>query len=114
MTSRKSAAKQFTNKTCEQIAENVYGYVNGKLSPDVKRDFQRHLRVCPDCIAFLKTYKKTVAATKCVRVDDLPAGVWDNVLAFLHKRISRLSACLLAVLGEALTHYGFLLKLITG
>ena len=109
-----SAAKILTNKSCKQIAVIVYGYVNGTLSPDVKRDFQRHLRVCPDCVAFFKTYKKTVAAMKCVRVDDLPARVRDNVLAFLHKRISRLGACLLAVLGEALIHYGFLLKLITG
>jgi hypothetical protein len=109
-----SAAKLLTNKTCEQIAEIVYGYVAGKLSPGIKRDFDRHLRICPDCIAFLKTYKKTVAATKTVRVDDLPARVRDNVLAFLRKRITRVSACLLAVLGEALTHYGFLLKLITG
>ena len=109
-----SARKALTDKTCEQIAEIVYGYVNGKLSPDAKRDFQRHLRICPDCVAFFKTYKKTVAAMKCVHVDDLPARVRDNVLAFLRKRISRVSACLLAVLAQALTHYGYLLKLITG
>jgi hypothetical protein len=33
--------------------------VNDTLSPAVKRDFQRHLRICPDCVNFLNTYRKS-------------------------------------------------------
>ena len=114
MATPKVAGKTSTNKTCKQIAEIVYGYLNNKLGSGVKRDFERHLRACPDCVAFLRTYQRTVAATKAVRVDDLPANVRANILAFLRKRVPSVSTFLLAALGEALTHYGLLLRFITG
>jgi hypothetical protein len=75
-----------TSKSCKQIADLVLDYLNDNLMPNVKRDFQRHLRICPDCVHFLNTYKKTVSATRTVRPAEIPAKVKNNILDFLRKR----------------------------
>ncbi len=89
MAKRMTAAPVLTNKTCKQITELVLNYLNDNLAPTVKRDFQRHLRICPDCVSFLNTYKKTVAATRALRAEDIPATARNNLLDFLRRRISR-------------------------
>jgi putative zinc finger protein len=78
-----------TNKNCKQITDLVFDYLNGNLRPDVKRDFQQHLRVCPDCINFLNTYKKTVSVTGTVRPEEIPVKVKDNILDFLRSRVRK-------------------------
>jgi hypothetical protein len=75
-----------TSKSCKQIADLVLDYLNDNLMPNVKRDFQQHLRICPDCVHFLKTYKKTVSVTRTVRPEEIPAKVKNNILDFLRKR----------------------------
>jgi Putative zinc-finger len=86
MTARKAAARILTNRTCKEITDLIFGYLNDTLSRSVKRDFQRHLRVCPDCVNFLNTYKKTVATSRSLRSEEIPANVRDNILDFLRKR----------------------------
>jgi hypothetical protein len=94
MAKRKTAVKALTNKTCKQITDLVFNYLNDNLAPTVKRDFQRHLRICPDCVSFLKTYKKTVTVTRSLREEDIPAKVRNNLLDFLRRRIRRQQASL--------------------
>ena len=100
MAKRKQSSKAVTSKTCRQMTDLVLGYLTGKLSPSVKRAFEEHLAVCPDCVNFLNTYKKTVAVTKSVQQTDLPARVRDNILTFLRKRIRRLGAVLLYIVTQ--------------
>jgi hypothetical protein len=83
------APRVLTSKTCKEITDLIFGYVNGRLAPRVKRDFQRHLRICPDCVNFLNTYKKTVATSRSLRPEEMPANVRDNILNFLRKRIRK-------------------------
>jgi Putative zinc-finger len=86
MAARKTTAKALTNKTCKQIADLVFNYINDTLAPRVKRDFNQHLKICPDCVAFLNTYRNTVAVTRSVRAEEMPANVRDNILDFLRRR----------------------------
>ena len=86
MTARKAATKALTNRTCKEITDLIFGYLSDTLSRSVKRDFQRHLRVCPDCVNFLNTYKKTVATSRSLRFEEIPANVRENILDFLRKR----------------------------
>ena len=94
MVARKRAAKVLTDRTCKQITDLIYDYFNDKLSPAVKKDFQQHLRVCPDCVNFLHTYKKTVRVAGSLRVENMPSKVRKNILDFLRRRVrgSRASA----------------------
>jgi hypothetical protein len=89
MAARKATTKVLTNKTCKQMTDLVFRYLNKTLGPRVKRDFDQHLRICPDCVAFLNTYAKTVALTRSVRAEDMPAKVRNNILEFPRRRSHR-------------------------
>jgi hypothetical protein len=89
MAPRKALTKALTDKTCNEITDLIFGYLNHTLSPSVRRDFKRHLLICPDCINFLNTYKKTVATARSLRPEEIPTNVRDNILDFLRKRIRK-------------------------
>jgi anti-sigma factor RsiW len=90
MAARK-ATRILTNKTCKEITDLIISYLDNTLSPTVKRDFRRHLRICPDCVNFLNTYKKTAATSASLRPEAMPAKVRENVLEFLRSRIRKRS-----------------------
>jgi Putative zinc-finger len=87
MATRNPTREAVIDKTCKQMTELVYDYLNDRLKPPVKRAFQLHLRVCPDCVSFLNTYSETVKATGSLRVKDMPPGVRDSLLGFLRRRM---------------------------
>jgi Putative zinc-finger len=89
MPPRKKATQILTNRTCKEITGLIFGYLNDTLSPSVRRDFKSHLRICPDCVNFLHTYKKTVATSRSLRPEEIPANVRDNILDFLRKRVRK-------------------------
>ena len=89
MAERKRGNEISTNKTCKQMTDLVFDYLNDKLSPNVKRDFQQHLRICPDCVKFLNTYKKTVSVTRSIRPEGIPPRVKNNILNFLRRRVRK-------------------------
>ena len=89
MAERKRGQEILTNKTCKQMTDLVFNYLNDKLSPNVKRDFQQHLQICPDCVNFLNTYKKTVSVTRSIRPEEIPPRVRNNVLDFLRRRMRK-------------------------
>jgi hypothetical protein len=90
MAARK-AIRVLTNKTCKEITDLIIGYSDNTLSPTVKRDFRRHLRICPDCVNFLNTYKKTAAISASLRPRAMPAKVRENILEFLRSRVYKRS-----------------------
>jgi hypothetical protein len=49
--------------TCKDEVGLIADYLAGRLKPSVLAAFEQHLGRCPDCIAFLKTYKKTMEAS---------------------------------------------------
>ena len=50
--------------TCRDALDLILDYLNGELNEYTKKAFDAHLNVCPDCVSFLNTYKKTVELTK--------------------------------------------------
>jgi Putative zinc-finger len=88
MAARK-AAKVSTNKTCKEMTDLIFGYLNDTLNGTVKRDFKRHLRICPDCVNFLNTYKKTAATSASLPPEAIPVKVRENILEFLRNRIRK-------------------------
>ena len=46
--------------TCKQFIEDFLAdYLDASLGPEVVADLERHLEVCPPCVAYMKTYKET-------------------------------------------------------
>ena len=92
MTARKKAAKVLTERACKEVTALILDYLNDALNPSVKRDFKRHLRICPDCVNFLNTYKKTTSLTRAIRSEEIPPKIRENILDFLRQRMRKSAA----------------------
>lgn len=75
------------NITCQQITGLILDYLTGDLDPETTLAFRAHLRKCPDCIAFLVTYQKTVHAVQFLRYESIPSEMRKRVRRFLQARI---------------------------
>ena len=79
--------------TCREFAEFMADYLSGELSPETRVQFERHLNVCPNCVAYLSNYRDTVALGRQVFTDDdaaVPGDVPDDLVqAILTSRRSR-------------------------
>jgi anti-sigma factor RsiW len=50
--------------TCRELVDFLIDYTSGQLPADQRARFEEHLRDCPDCIAYLKSYEDTVKLGK--------------------------------------------------
>lgn len=46
--------------TCRQLADFLMDYLNHDLPADVRQAFDRHLALCPNCVAYVKTYQTAI------------------------------------------------------
>jgi anti-sigma factor RsiW len=46
--------------TCKQLVEFLIDYLSSELPPEQVLEFERHLAICPPCVAYLKTYEATI------------------------------------------------------
>ncbi|MGH7892327.1 MAG: anti-sigma factor family protein [Thermodesulfobacteriota bacterium] len=60
----KSKTRLQTVETCKDATSLLLEFMSGELDPEVTLEFEKHLEVCPDCVAFLNTYRKTVELTR--------------------------------------------------
>ena len=88
----KTTRRPVSAQTCKQIADLLVDYLTNNLRPRLKQEFARHLSICPDCVSFVNTYKKTVQSTATLRTAEIPPSVRDNVLDFLRKKLRRVGA----------------------
>ena len=77
--------------TCQQATSLIVDYITGALDPETALAFEQHLRDCPDCVAFLNTYKKTIQATRSLHSEEIPLEMRSRVQQFLREKIARSS-----------------------
>jgi anti-sigma factor RsiW len=46
--------------TCRELADFLMDYVNEDLPSEVRQSFDRHLTLCPNCVAYVRTYRTTI------------------------------------------------------
>jgi anti-sigma factor RsiW len=56
---------------CQQAVELVTDYLEEALSRRDRRRFERHLRACPNCTAYLEQIRTTIALVGTIETDDL-------------------------------------------
>jgi anti-sigma factor RsiW len=57
--------------TCRELIDFLGEYFDGELPRDVRLRFDEHLAACPECSAYLETYRATVRFAKdALRLDD--------------------------------------------
>lgn len=55
--------------TCQEIAEFLMDYLTGELDATQHQCFEEHLAECPDCVAYLDSYRDTIKAGKVAFVE---------------------------------------------
>ena len=50
--------------SCKEEVTLIGDYLASSLSTRVAAAFETHMQACPDCVAFLQTYKRTIEATR--------------------------------------------------
>jgi anti-sigma factor RsiW len=74
--------------TCEQVTALLIDYVAGDLDPATTLALEQHVQNCPDCIAFLRTYRESMRLTRTLRYEDIPEELRDRLHAFLRQKIT--------------------------
>jgi anti-sigma factor RsiW len=69
--------------TCQQVVTLLVDYVTEDMAPQPRMAFEAHLRECPECVAFLATYKATIHATRAIRYEAIPEAMLTRVRRFL-------------------------------
>jgi anti-sigma factor RsiW len=64
--------------TCREFADFMADYLSGELRPETTAQFEHHLSICPNCVAYLSNYRDTVALGRQA-FDDPDAAVPEAV-----------------------------------
>lgn len=69
--------------TCRELIDFLGAYLDGELSEEVRLRFDEHLAACPECSAYLETYRETVKLAKRAFKDPddpVPADVPEDLV----------------------------------
>jgi anti-sigma factor RsiW len=69
--------------TCKELVDFLADYLENELSGEVRGEFQRHLNECPECVAYMQGYERTVRLGQgvfCHPDDPVPSEVPDGLV----------------------------------
>jgi len=84
--SPKSRPKELT---CRQVTALILRYLNDELDTKTRRAFDAHLKECPNCTAFLQTYRATASAVHSLSYDDLPPDLQNRALQVVRAKLPK-------------------------
>jgi anti-sigma factor RsiW len=74
--------------TCRELADFIGDYLASGLPEDVRRRFDRHLALCPNCVTYVNNYRSAIAAgqrafdeTEGDVPADVPRELIDGILS---------------------------------
>ena len=76
---------------CRSVADRLIDYVTGGLRGELAKKFKEHMRDCPDCVAFLNTYRKTIQATRSLGYQVIPKEALERLHRMLRMKSDRSS-----------------------
>jgi anti-sigma factor (TIGR02949 family) len=76
-------------RTCQDVVAVLHDYLDGSLDAQQANAIERHFQGCPDCDAFVRTYREVVRLTGELASDDIPEEVRQRVRAALRARGAR-------------------------
>ena len=65
------------------------GLSSRRAGPEIAAALEEHLRNCPDCTAFINTFKRTTQALQSICYEDVPVEMQSRVRQFLRAKIKR-------------------------
>lgn len=72
---------------CRELVEFLIDYVSGELPTERRALFEGHLAECPNCVAYVQSYRATIEAGKAAyddpeaRVAAMPPKLVQAILA---------------------------------
>jgi len=73
--------------TCKESIHSLLEYVEGELSDAQALELQEHLRACPPCVDFMKTYRATPQLARRALVEEMPQELAVKLKAFLRSKL---------------------------
>ena len=73
---------------CQQAVELVTDYLDGALSRRDRRRFERHLRACPNCSAYLEQIRITIELTGSIEPEDLTPQAREDITELYRRWLS--------------------------
>jgi anti-sigma factor RsiW len=74
---------------CKKATSLIQDYITCELEPDIATELEKHLSICPDCVAFMNIYKKTtdlVSSFFNQRSQKLKKGLKKSLSAKINKK----------------------------
>ena len=71
---------------CRQIAELLGDYIDGSLPNHVRELIEFHIDGCAPCVAFVNTYRGTIAATRTLPETPMPTELKKRLLRVLREQ----------------------------
>ncbi len=48
---------------CKDVVENIMGYIDAELDYETLHELEKHIDMCPECMAFVMTYRRMLELT---------------------------------------------------
>lgn len=75
--------------TCQEILDFLDDYISSELPAAQREEFERHLAMCPPCVAYLKSYEQAIKLGKSAcsdAVEEPPEKLIKAILAARSKQ----------------------------
>jgi anti-sigma factor RsiW len=66
--------------SCRELVELVTDYLESALPAHEHRRFERHIRKCDGCTAYLEQMRVTIELTSRLRTEDVPPAALEPLL----------------------------------
>ena len=66
---------------CREVVELVTAYLDGSMSREDRRRFERHLTKCDGCTEYVREMRATVRMVGSISEESVPPGVREELLA---------------------------------
>ncbi|HLC25147.1 MAG TPA: zf-HC2 domain-containing protein [bacterium] len=73
--------------SCEELNQLLIDYVDGTLPDEDRARLDGHLKDCPNCLAMMRTYRKTIGLTREVHQNNMPTEVRERLKRFLDEKM---------------------------
>ena len=78
--------------SCEDVRAALSNYVDGDVSPDLRRELERHLAECRTCQVLYDTTRKTLQIVTNVGSFEVPEAASEQLVKRIMSRITLPSA----------------------
>ena len=74
---------------CREVWREISNYLEGDLSPDLRRRMEEHFKICKHCVAVLDGTRNIVKIVGCGEAFEVPAGFGERLRKRLEERSRR-------------------------